>query len=211
MTKRLLGELKALKKRREDYQSVVCARQGIKEGLYEDQDNKEKILEISLFKSTKNNELITLQEYVDQFAEGQDVIYYLSTENAELALNSPHLESFEAKGIDVLLLSDPIDDFWLTNMPNFKDKSFQSITRGEIDLSKIGESTTDEGNAEPVLNDSLVAKVKNALESQVADVRSSAHMEKSLARLVADQNGMDPQMNDDENAQPRFQGWPKGS
>ena len=196
LTKRVLGELKkALKKRREDYQTLWTALgKVIKEGIYEDQDNKEKILDVSLFRSTKTNKLITLQDYVDQFAEGQDVIYYLSAENPELALNSPHLESFEIKGIDVLLLSDPIDDFWLANIPEFKGTSFQSITRGEIDLSKIGEKTEDEDEAEPALNDNLVAKVKHALENHVADVRSSAHMEKSLARLVADENGMDPQM-----------------
>ena len=212
LTKRVLGELKkALEKRREEYQSLWAALgKVIKEGLYEDQDNKEKILDISLFKSTKTNELITLQDYVDQFAEGQDIIYYLSTENAELALNSPHLESFEAKGIDVLLLSDPIDDFWLANMPDFKGKAFQSITRGEIDLSKIGEQTKDGDKAEPVLTDSLVAKVKHVFESHVADVRSSAHMERSLARLVADENGMDPQMERMMRMHnPDFKGGPK--
>jgi molecular chaperone HtpG len=212
LTKRVLGELKkALEKRPEDYQSLWAALgKVIKEGLYEDQDNKEKILDISLFKSTKTNELVTLQDYVDNFAKGQDVIYYLSTENAELALNSPHLESFEAKGIDVLLLSDPIDDFWLANMPDFKGKAFQSITRGEIDLSKVGEQAKKEAEAEPVLNDSLVAKVKHALENHVADVRSSAHMERSLARLVADENGMDPQMERMMRMHnPDFKGGPK--
>ena len=212
LTKRVLGELKkALEKRPEDYQSLWAALgKVIKEGLYEDQDNKEKILDISLFKSTKTNELVTLQDYVDNFAKGQDVIYYLSTENAELALNSPHLESFEAKGIDVLLLSDPIDDFWLANMPDFKGKAFQSITRGEIDLSKVGEQVKEKDEAEPVLNDSLVAKVKHALENHVADVRSSAHMERSLARLVADENGMDPQMERMMRMHnPDFKGGPK--
>ena len=212
LTKRVLGELKkALEKRREEYQSLWAALgKVIKEGLYEDQDNKQKILEVSLFKSTKKNELITLDDYVNQFAEGQDNIYYLSSENSELALNSPHLESFEAKGIDVILLSDPIDDFWLANTPDFKGKTFQSITRGEIDLSNIGEPTKDSDNAEPVLNDSLIAKVKHALESHVSDVRSSAHMEKSLARLVADENGMDPQMEKMMRMHnPDFKGGPK--
>ena len=110
----------------------------------------------------------------------------------------------------MLLLSDPIDDFWLANMTDFKGKAFQSITRGEIDLSKIGEQTKDGDKAEPVLNDSLVAKIKHALESHVADVRSSAHMERSLARLVADENGMDPQMERMMRMHnPDFKGGPK--
>ncbi|MDB2324488.1 molecular chaperone HtpG [Alphaproteobacteria bacterium] len=196
VVKRVLGEMKkALKNRRDEYQSLWMALgKVIKEGLYEDQDNKDKILEVSLFTSTKTNDLVTLAEYVENFAKGQEVIYYLSAENPELALKSPHLESFEAKGIDVLLLTDPIDDFWLNSTENFDGKSFQSITRGEIDLSKIGTDTKDEKEQEPPANDSLVAKIKLALGGDVLDVRSSANMEKSLARLVAGENAMDPQM-----------------
>ena len=173
------------------YQSLWAALgKVIKEGLYEDQDNKEKILDISLFKSTKKNELVTLQEYVDQFAEGQDVIYYLSTENAELALNSPHLESFEAKGIDVLLLSDPIDDFWLTNMPNFKGKSFQSITRGEIDLSKIASRQRMKAMLSQYLMTVLLQKSNMRLRVKWLMSEVQRIWRKVLARLVADQNGM---------------------
>ena len=197
IVKRVLGELKrALEKRREEYKTLwLSLGKVIKEGLYEDQDNKEKILEISLFTSTKNNDLITLREYVDKFVTGQDSIYYLSAENPELALKSPHLESFEAKGIDVLLLTDPIDDFWLANNEVFDGKSFQSITRGEINLTNIGNETkTDKDDLKAPANDSIVAKIKLALGKKVSDVRNSSNMETSLARLVSDDNGMDPQM-----------------
>jgi len=214
VTKRVLTELKkALEKRREDYQALWEALgRVLKEGLYEDQDNKDKILEVSLFKSTKTGDLVTLGEYVEKFADGQDTIYYLSAENPELALRSPHLESFEAKGVDVLLLTDPIDDFWLSNTTEFDGRHFQSITRGEVDLSKIGQ--TDEGkdkdNSKPVASDSLVGKIKHALESVVADVRSSSNMERSLARLVTDENGMDPQMERMMRMHnPEFKGMPK--
>ena len=187
---------RASEKRREEYKTLwLSLGKVIKEGLYEDQDNKEKILEISLFTSTKNNDLITLREYVDKFVTGQDSIYYLSAENPELALKSPHLESFEAKGIDVLLLTDPIDDFWLANNVVFDGKSFQSITRGEINLTNIGHETkTDKDDLKAPANDSIVAKIKLALGKKVSDVRNSSNMEKSLARLVSDDNGMDPQM-----------------
>ncbi|MEL0042455.1 MAG: molecular chaperone HtpG, partial [Candidatus Puniceispirillum sp.] len=166
----------------------------IKEGLYEDQANRDKILEIALFQSTKDDKLITLQDYIDNFANGQDVIYYLSAENADLARRSPHLEAFEARGIDVLLLTDPIDDFWLSQVSDFAGKSFQSITRGEIDISNVGTpKDADADAAEPVLSAGFVGQIKLALGDDVAAGRSSANLQTSLARLVADKDGMDPQ------------------
>ena len=212
VVKRVLATLKkALEKRREEYQELWgTLGRVIKEGLYEDQENSSKILEVSLFKSSKTGDFISLKDYVDGFAEGQDSIYYLSAENAELALLSPHLESFEAKGIDVLLMTDPIDDFWLSNLSAFDEKPFQSITRGEIDLSNIGAKAEKQDEAPAAASDSLVGKIRDALTSVVADVRSSSNMEKSLARLVADDNGMNPQMERMMRMQnPDFKGMPK--
>lgn len=212
VVKRVLATLKkALEKRREEYQELWgTLGRVIKEGLYEDQENSSKILEVSLFKSSKTGDFISLKDYVDGFAEGQDSIYYLSAENAELALLSPHLESFEAKGIDVLLMTDPIDDFWLSNLSAFDEKPFQSITRGEIDLSNIGAKAEKQDEAPAAASDSLVGKIRDALTSVVADVRSSSNMEKSLARLVADDNGMNPQMERMMRMQNRdFKGMPK--
>jgi molecular chaperone HtpG len=213
LVKRVIGEFKkAIDKRREDYDALWGALgRVIKEGLYEDADNREKILEICLFHSTKTGKLVTLKEYVETFAKGQEVIYYLSAENAELAARSPHLEAFEARGIDVLLLTDPIDDFWLSHVTEFDGKAFQSITRGEIDVSNVG--TPKEGEdevAEAVLSDSFVGQIKTALDDSVADVRSSANMQTSLARLVADKDGMDPQMEQMMRLHnPDFKGLPK--
>jgi molecular chaperone HtpG len=213
LVKRVLGEFKkALDKRRDDYASLWNALgRVIKEGLYEDQANRDKILEIALFQSTKDDKLITLQDYIDNFANGQDVIYYLSAENADLARRSPHLEAFEARGIDVLLLTDPIDDFWLSQVSEFAGKSFQSITRGEIDISNVGTPKDDAADtAEPVLSAGFVGQIKLALGDDVADVRSSANLQTSLARLVADKDGMDPQMEQMMRMHnPDFKGVPK--
>ncbi len=213
LVKRVLGEFKkALDKRRDDYASLWNALgRVIKEGLYEDQANRDKILEIALFQSTKDDKLITLQDYIDNFANGQDVIYYLSAENADLARRSPHLEAFEARGIDVLLLTDPIDDFWLSQVNAFAGKSFQSITRGEIDISNVGTPKDDVADtAEPVLSAGFVGQIKLALGDDVADVRSSANLQTSLARLVADKDGMDPQMEQMMRMHnPDFKGVPK--
>jgi molecular chaperone HtpG len=213
LVKRVLGEFKkALDKRRDDYETLWAALgRVIKEGVYEDADNRPKILEVSLFHSTKTGKPVTLKEYVEGFAKGQEVIYYLSAENADLAARSPHLEAFEARGIDVLLLTDPIDDFWLSHVNEFEGKTFQSITRGELDISKVGELKDGaEEAAEVVLSENFVSRIKTALNQDVADVRSSANMQSSLARLVADKDGMDPQMEQMMRMHnPDFKGFPK--
>ena len=212
VVKRVLGELKkGLEKRRDEYATFWNGLgKVIKEGLYEDQANSEKILEVCLFQSSKNEKLVTLQEYVDEFTENQKVIYYLSSDDADRARRSPHLESFQAKGIDVLLLTDPIDDFWLSNIKQFSGKDFQSIARGEVDISDVGDSSAESEVSEEVLSDKFMAKVKHVLEGNVASVRSSSTLETSVARLVADENGMDAQMERMMRMQnPDFKGMPK--
>jgi molecular chaperone HtpG len=212
VVKRTISEMKkALEKRRDDYANFWDGLgKVIKEGLYEDTANSEKLLEICLFRSTKTDTMITLQEYVDGFAQNQEVIYYLSADDAGRARLSPHLESFQAKDIDVLLLTDPIDDFWLSNIQQFAGKTFQSITRGEVNLSDIGEAKQKDDQPDETLSDIFVAKIKNVLEGSVANVRSSANMETSLARLVADENGMDQQMERMMRMHnPDFKGMPK--
>ena len=212
VVKRVLGELKkGLEKRRDEYATFWNGLgKVIKEGLYEDQANSEKILEVCLFQSSKNEKLVTLQEYVDEFTKNQKMIYYLSSDDADRARRSPHLESFQAKGIDVLLLTDPIDDFWLSNIKQFSGKDFQSITRGEVDISDVGDSSAESEVSEEVLSDKFMAKVKHVLEGNVASVRSSSTLETSVARLVADENGMDAQMERMMRMQnPDFKGMPK--
>ena len=212
LVKRVLGELKkGLEKRRDEYATFWNGLgKVIKEGLYEDQANSEKLLEICLFQSSKSEKLVTLQEYVNGFTENQKVIYYLSSDDADRARRSPHLESFQAKDIDVLLLTDPIDDFWLSNIKQFSGKDFQSITRGEVDISGVGDSSPESDVSEEVLSDKFMAKVKHVLEGNVASVRSSSTLESSVARLVADENGMDAQMERMMRMQnPDFKGMPK--
>ena len=109
-----------------------------------------------------------------------------------------------------MLLTDPIDDFWLSQVSEFAGKSFQSITRGEIDISNVGTKDADSDAAEPVLSAGFVGQIKLALGDDVADVRSSANLQTSLARLVADKDGMDPQMEQMMRMHnPDFKGLPK--
>ena len=110
----------------------------------------------------------------------------------------------------MLLLTDPIDDFWLSNIKQFSGKDFQSITRGEVDISDVGDSSAESEVSEEVLSDKFMAKVKHVLEGNVASVRSSSTLETSVARLVADENGMDAQMERMMRMQnPDFKGMPK--
>ncbi|MDC1121652.1 molecular chaperone HtpG, partial [Alphaproteobacteria bacterium] len=202
VVKRVLAELKkAITKRRDDYQMFWDAfGRVVKEGVYEDADNRAKILEVSFFKSAQSQALITLDEYIDAFAEGQEDIYYLSVEDPALASGSPHLEGFDAKGVDVLILSDPVDDFWLANTDDYKGKKFRSISRGDVDISTIksadGKDAEDDADAagDDTAADTAVAKIKDVLNARVADVKPSKNLAKSVARLIADENGMDAQM-----------------
>jgi molecular chaperone HtpG len=202
VVKRVLAELKkAITKRRDDYQMFWDGfGRVVKEGVYEDSDNRAKILEVSFFKSAQSQSLITLDEYIDAFAEGQEDIYYLSVEDPALASGSPHLEGFDAKGVDVLILSDPVDDFWLANTDDYKGKKFRSISRGDVDLSTIksvdGKDAEDEVAAagDDTAADTAVAKIKDVLNARVADVKPSKNLAKSVARLIADENAMDAQM-----------------
>ena len=202
VVKRVLAELqKAITKRRDDYQMFWDAfGRVVKEGVYEDADNRAKILEVSFFKSAQSQSLITLDEYIDAFAEGQEEIYYLSVEDPALASGSPHLEGFDAKGVDVLILSDPVDDFWLANTDDYKGKKFRSISRGDVDLSTIksadGKDAEDDSAAagDDTAADTAVAKIKDVLNARVADVKPSKNLAKSVARLIADENAMDAQM-----------------
>ena len=202
LVKRVLSELKkSIEKRRDDYQNFWDGfGRVIKEGIYEDADNRAKILEVSFFKSAKSSKMVTLDEYIDAFAEGQEEIYYLSVEDPALAAGSPHLEGFEAKGVDVLILSDPVDDFWLANTDDYKGKTFRSISRGDVDLSGIksadGKDADDDKNAaeDSKSADTAVAKIKDVLSARVADVKPSKNLAKSVARLIADENAMDAQM-----------------
>ena len=202
LVKRVLSELKkSIAKRRDAYQNFWDGfGRVVKEGIYEDAENRAKILEVSFFKSAKSSTMLTLDEYIDAFAEGQEEIYYLSVEDPALASGSPHLEGFEAKGVDVLILSDPVDDFWLANTADYNGKTFRSISRGDVDLTAIksadGKGADDDQKDldETKSADTAVAKIKDVLNARVADVKPSKNLAKSVARLIADENAMDAQM-----------------
>ena len=167
----------------------------LKEGMYEDADNRDKILKISRFRSSKSDTLISLSDYIERMAEGQEEIYTLSAESVAQAEMSPHLEGFKAKDIEVIYLTDPVDEFWMPLIGDYEDKAFTSITKGGVDLDKFKSQKDEKDEADKTASiDALIAAMKEKLGASVADIRISKTLTDSPACLVADENGMDLQM-----------------
>ena len=193
LIKRILSELnKKLNKDPEGYDKF-WAQFGkvLKEGLYEDFENRDKIAGIIRVFSLKHDKLITLKDYSTELALGQDQIFYLTSETLSQARKSPHLEGFKAKGVDVLLMTDPIDAFWMSQMGKFGDKSFISISRDNYDLSGVGKVEDNEPEVPEKDSSEILERIKNALTDKVEDVKISSNLKESPVRLVAGQAGLD--------------------
>ncbi len=203
VVKRILGELKKKADKKPEEYATFWDNFGavVKEGLYEDFENRDKVLEISRFRSTAGDDQISLADYVGRMKEGQDAIYYIAGEDKEQVARSPQLEGFRAKGIEVLLLTDPIDDFWINAVGQYEEKSFKSVTRAGDDLDAIsddGDDKSDKGKkkddaATPGM-ESLIARIKVSLADSVKDVRASSRLTDSAVCLVASEGDMDMHM-----------------
>jgi len=193
LTKRVLGELKKKAEKAPDEYATFWQGFGavLKEGLYEGEDHREALLALARFRSTGADGWTGLADYAGRMVEGQDEIYYLSGEDADAAARSPHLEGFRARGVEVLLLTDPIDEFWLPVVGEYEGKSFRSVTRGGIDLDGFAKPESEEEQPEADDVTTLVAAFKLALEGAVKDVRTSTLLTDSAVCLVADQGDMD--------------------
>ena len=165
----------------------------LKEGLYEDRDHRDELLGLARFRSTARDELVSLDDYIAAMKPGQDAIYTIHGDNLDAIKKSPQLEGFRARGIEVLLLTDPIDEFWIPTIGRHKEKPFKSATRGGVDLDKIPLSESPEENRPepPAKLASLIAIFKLALGNSVKDVRSSERLTDSAVCLVADEGDMD--------------------
>jgi molecular chaperone HtpG len=166
----------------------------LKEGIYEDAEHKDVLLKLARFRSTAGDSLVSLADYIGRMKEGQSAIYYLTGDSLEAAARSPQLEGYRAKGIEVLLLTDPVDEFWVPAVGEYEGKSFKSVTRGGADLASIkGDAKGDEKTPEPAAAgiDNLIALMKLTLKDSVKDVRVSQRLTDSAVCLVADENDMD--------------------
>ena len=196
LIKRVVSELK--KKAENDSENYVKFWEAfgpvLKEGIHEDFTNRDKILEVSRFHTSHSEKLTSLKDYVSRMKKGQNTIYYLSGEDKEKLSQSPHLEGFRAKGVEVLYMTDPVDEFWLPSVGKYSEKSFQSITRGSADLDKIKSKNADKKDKKDEKKeniDKLIASLKVVLGKEVKDIKSSERLTDSAVCLVAGEGDMD--------------------
>jgi len=199
LTKRVLDMLaKMAKSDSEDYAEFWKEfGQVLKEGPAEDFSNKEKIAGLLRFSTSHNDSEVqdqSLEDYVSRMQEGQEKIFYVVAENFNTAKSSPHLEVFRKKGIEVLLLSERIDDWLMNHLMEFEGKQFQDVARGELDL---GEQSEEDKQAQEQLekdSEGLVERLKGALEERVEAVRATSRLTDSPACLVVGDHDMGAQM-----------------
>ena len=191
LTKRVLKEISDLKKKNKIEFEEFWKNFGpvIKEGLYEFNDFHDKIFDFTVFNCSENNEMITLDDYVTKYSNDNKKIYYISGENRENLMNSPQMELFKNKKINVLLVTDPVDEFWMPMKMKFKDYEFTSITKGEIDIGENPKNEKDTKESKEVSD--FIKYLKDHLKDKVKDVKISKRLTKSASCLVADENDMD--------------------
>ncbi|WP_057832224.1 molecular chaperone HtpG [Colwellia sp. TT2012] len=199
-TKRVLKMLEKLAKKDADkYQGFWDEfGQVLKEGPSEDHANKEQVAGLLRFASTKEDvaaQNVSLATYIERMKEGQDKIYYVVADSFEAAKSSPHLEVFRKKGIEVLLMSDRIDEWLVSHLTAFDSKQLQSVTHGGLDLGDMDDAETKEAQEKLEKEyDSVVKRIKVCLEGKVKEVKLSQRLTDSPACIVADDNDMTSQM-----------------
>lgn len=197
LTKKVLATIKDLQSSSPEKYRTLWTQFGraIKEGLISDGDNRETILGISSFESTHSADATTtLAEYVERMKVGQEQIYYMTGESRQQIERSPHMEAFRARGLEVLLLSDPVDEMWVGATEEFDGKRFQSIAKGEVDLETEDEKKAAESDREEKEKsfESLLGWMQETLDANVQKVRLSSRLTESAACLVGDEFSMSP-------------------
>ena len=199
ITNKVLNEIGALAKKDNDKFLDFWKNFGavIKEGLYEFNDHHEKILNLLRFENSINSEFMSLDKYVEKMVKDQKDIYYFANTDKDHIKNSPQLEAFIDKKVPVLFMIDAVDEFWLQNIGKYKDYEFKSISKGKVDLTKVGEKKdNDKDSAKKIdskIND-LSILLKEELKDKISDVIISSRLTKSPVLLVAEESGMDINM-----------------
>ncbi len=194
--KKVLGMLEGLAKNEPEKYEKFWSQFGpvIKEGPIEDHGNKDRVAKLLRFASTHTDtdkQDVALEDYVSRMKEGQEKIYYVTADSFSAAKNSPHLEIFRKKGIEVLLLSDRIDEWLVSNLDEFDGKHLQSVAKGDLDLGPL-DAEEDKAAQEEVNKDfeAVIKQIKDVLGEKVSEVRLSHRLTESPACLVADVYGM---------------------
>ena len=200
LVKKVLGELKKTADKRPEEYAKFWKEFGkiIKEGVVDDHENKEKVAELLRFASTHNDDdeqSVSLDDYISRMQDDQKEIYYVTADTWKAAATSPHLEIFRKKGIEVLLLSDPIDEWVVNHLINYKEKPLKSVAKGglELDDSESKESKKEKKETEKKLK-KLVEGITEALGGRVKEVRISTRLTDSPSCLVADENDIGANM-----------------
>ena len=194
--RRVLGMLEDLAENHQDKFATFWREFGavFKEGIGEDFANRERIAKLLRFASTKadtDTQDVAFADYIARMKEGQDKIYYVTADTFAAAKNSPHLEVFRKKGIEVLLLAERIDEWMVGNLHEFDGKPLQSIAKGELDLGKLAdEAEKKEQEKESSEHKDLVEKIQKSLGERVKEVRVTLRLTDSPACLVADQHDL---------------------
>lgn len=198
LVKKVLGAVKDMQAKDPERYATVWEQFGraLKEGLLEDTDNTETLLELVSAASTHDPEKpTTLRQYVERMKDGQDTIYYLTGETRATVENSPHMEAFTAKGYEVLILTDPVDEVWVDRIPAFDGHPLQSIAKGQVDLDGA-DGDGEEGDAGKAQRDeefaALLSWLTATLSEQVKEVRLSSRLTTSAACVVGDAHDVTP-------------------
>ena len=192
IVKKVLSELsKEIKNNKEEY-TKFWKNFGptLKEGIHEDFNNKENILKLSMFYSSTQKNLTTINEYIDRMQKNQKEIFYISGDNKDSLIKSPQMENFIKNNIEVLFFTDPIDEFWLPNLDNFNNIKFKSITKGDIEIKQTS-SDKNKNEAKNKDLEKLIAYLKSFYGDKVKDVRVSNRLTNSPVCFVADESSMD--------------------
>jgi molecular chaperone HtpG len=199
LTSHLLGDLEKLAEKEPETYLKIWDNFGsvLKEGIYEDFERRDELLALCRFKTTVSaGAWRSLKEYVASLKENQTAIYYLAGDDIARLEASPHLEGFRARGVEVLMMADPIDSFWVTAGASFEGKPFKSVTQGSADLTLI--PRLDAKNETPPGTDETVGRfltfIKETLGEAVSDVRASDRLTDSVVCLVAPDVGLDRQL-----------------
>ncbi len=199
-TTRVLKMLERMGKKDKDNYQIVWNEfgQALKEGPAEDTSNKEQVAKLLRFASSHDDsevQSVSLEDYVSRMKEGQEKIFYIVTDSFEASKNSPHLEIFRKKGIEVLLMADRMDEWMMGHLTEFDGKQMQSVTRGELDLDDMDDEETKKAHEETAKEyESFVERVKESLGDAVKEVRMSHRLTDSPSCVVADGNDMGSQM-----------------
>ncbi len=195
-TKKFLGLLKDMAKKEAEKYQTFWKEFGrvLKEGIIEEHEKREDLAKLFRFSSTlegKEEQTVSLDDYISRMQPDQKAIYYITADSFAAARNSPHLEIFRKKGIEVLLMSDPIDEWVTSHLNEYAGKPLQSVTKGELDLGDAKENKEAEKSADTDTELSgLTERIKKALDEKVKDVRTTQRLTSSPACLVADEHDM---------------------